>query len=336
MIRALAAVLLPLLAVPAAKQTPLPVLDMHLHAGAANDNGPPPVAICTSPMDMPTRDPARPWGEATRERVTKPPCANPVWSPATDAALLSDTVAAMKRRNVYGVLSGSIDRVAEWQKAAPGRFIKGHGFEIGESTTTPEEMRALFRDRRIEVLAEVTNQYNGVSSSDPRFEPYLAAAEEFDIPVGIHVGTGPVGAPYLAWPAYRASLHSALTLEEPLLRHPKLRVYAMHAGWPMLDDMLAVLYTHPHLYVEVGVIIWNLPKAEFYRYLQRIVDAGFGKRVMFGSDQMVWPGVIERAIDIIETAPFLTDAQKRDILYNNAARFLRLSEAEIARHHAGK
>lgn len=325
-----------LFVMPAGQQTPLPVLDMHLHAGSAGDNGPPPVGICTSPTNLPTRDPARPWGVAVRARVTKPPCDNPVWSPTTDAALLSETVAVMRQRNIYGVLSGSIEDVAAWQKAAPGRFIKGHGFEVGSTKVTPEEMRARFRDRRIEVLAEVTNQYSGVSSGDPRFEPYLAAAEEFDIPVGIHVGTGPVGAPYLAWPAYRASLHSALTLEEPLLRHPKLRVYAMHAGWPMLDDMLAVLYAHPQLHVEVGVIIWNLPKAEFYRYLQRIVDAGFGKRVMFGSDQMVWPGVIERAIQTIETAPFLTPEQKRDILYHNAARFLRLSEAEIARHHAGR
>jgi len=54
---------------------------------------------------------------------------------------------------------------------------------------------------------------------------------------------------------------------------------------------------------------------------------------MFGSDQMVWPEVIERSIAVIEEAPFLTESQKRDIFYNNAARFLRLSVEEIARHH---
>jgi predicted TIM-barrel fold metal-dependent hydrolase len=55
---------------------------------------------------------------------------------------------------------------------------------------------------------------------------------------------------------------------------------------------------------------------------------------MFGSDQMVWPGLIELSIEIIEEAPFLSEEQKRDIFYNNAARFLRLSDEEIARHHA--
>lgn len=51
------------------------------------------------------------------------------------------------------------------------------------------------------------------------------------------------------------------------------------------------------------------------------------------SDQMIWPRVIDASIEIIEEAPFLTKGQKRDIFYNNAARFLRLSEETIAKHH---
>jgi predicted TIM-barrel fold metal-dependent hydrolase len=153
------------------------------------------------------------------------------------------------------------------------------------------------------------------------------------MPVGIHIGTGPPGAPYLGDPKYRARLHSPLHLEEPLLKHQKLRVYIMHAGWPMLDDTLAVLWAHPQVHVEVGVLFFVLPRAEFYRYLQRIVDAGFAARVMFGSDHMVWPGMVEHGIKLIEAAPFLTPAQKRDILYNNAARFLRLTQSDIDRHH---
>ena len=56
--------------------------------------------------------------------------------------------------------------------------------------------------------------------------------------------------------------------------------------------------------------------------LRGIVEAGYGDRVMFGSDQMVWPGLIDAAVRSIQEAPFLTANQKRDIFYNNAARFL--------------
>ena len=47
---------------------------------------------------------------------------------------------------------------------------------------------------------------------------------------------------------------------------------------------------------------------------------------MFGSDQMNWPKAIDFAVESITSAPFLSDEQKRDILYNNAARFLRLDQ----------
>jgi predicted TIM-barrel fold metal-dependent hydrolase len=72
------------------------------------------------------------------------------------------------------------------------------------------------------------------------------------------------------------------------------------------------------------MIDYGLPREEFYSYLRRLVDAGFENRIMFGSDQMIWPEAIPIAIETIRSAPFLTEAQKRDILYNNAARFLRL------------
>jgi len=107
----------------------------------------------------------------------------------------------------------------------------------------------------------------------------------------------------------------------------------MHAGYPLLDDLRALLFSHPQVYVDISMIVYGEPRAAFYRYLQGIVEAGYGDRVMFGSDQMIWPGTIEPAIQVIENAPFLSQTQKRDILYNNAARFLRLSAAEIAKHH---
>jgi len=49
---------------------------------------------------------------------------------------------------------------------------------------------------------------------------------------------------------------------------------------------------------------------------------------MFGSDQMRWPEKIGEGIAAIQSARFLNGEQKRDILYNNAVRFLRLNGSE--------
>ena len=329
------AMLLVFLALPmqAAAQSRPPILDMHMHASAADDQGPPPLAMCTPIPSFPVWDPSQPFGPAFIAQLKKPACPDPIWSPTTDDALMKETIAVMDRLNIIGVLSGTPSRVATWRAASPQRFIPGLGFQLSRDAIAPDSMRALKSAGRLAVLAEVTNQYLGIAPDDPRMEPYWALAEELDIPVGIHVGTGPPGVIYLGARGYRARLHSALTMEEVLVKHPRLRVYLMHAGYPMLDDLLAVLYAHPQVHVDVGVIVYTQPPAAFYRFLQGIVDAGFANRVMFGSDQMVWPGVIERAIAVIEKAPFLSPQQKRDILYNNAARFLRLSSEEIARHH---
>ena len=316
-----------------AQQRP-PIIDMHMHAMAADAQGPPPMGMCTPFTTMPVWDPGKTsYAEVFVARFKKPECADPVWSPTTDSALLSQTVAAMKRLNMYGVLGGTATRVAAWRAAAPGRFLSGLDFNVAIEPLSVDSVRALHQAGRLDVLAEVTNQYAGAAPDDPRMEPYWQLAEELDIPVGIHVGTGPMGVIYLGARNYRGRLHSALTLEEVLVRHPKLRVYLGHAGYPMLDDLLTLLYAHPQVHIDIGVIVYTQPRAAFYRYLQAIVDHGFASRVMFGSDQMVWPGVIERAVAVIEEAPFLTAQQKRDILYNNAARFLRLSEADISRHH---
>ena len=107
----------------------------------------------------------------------------------------------------------------------------------------------------------------------------------------------------------------------------------MHYGSPLVDEMIAMLFSHPNLYVDIACNNWGFPRKQFYEALRKMVDAGFEKRIMFGSDQMAWPGTIAKAIETVEQAPFLTRSQKRDIFYNNAARFLRLTKDEIAADH---
>ena len=311
-----------------------PIIDVHMHAATADSQGPPPLGMCTPSETFPAWDPASgPYGAVFMSRFKQPQCTDPVWSPTTNDELMRQTIEVMERRDIIGVLSGSRERVDAWMQAAPKRFIPRLTFQIGDTELpSTEALSVLHAAGRLAVLGEVTNQYAGVLPADPRMEPYWAFAEKEDIPVGIHIGTGPPGVIYLGASDYRGAFHSALTLEEVLVRHPRLRVYVMHAGYPLLDDVLALLYAHPQVYVDVGIIVYSEPRSAFYRYLQAIVDAGFGNRVMLGSDQMVWPGVIERAISVIEDAPFLSQAQKRDIFYNNAARFLRLSKDDLARH----
>jgi len=316
---------------PIQAQEPLPIIDMHLHAHGVDHQGPPPRALCAPFDEFPAWDPIGSWPAVFERIQTDPPCDDAVWSPMTDGELRDSSLAVLARRNIFAVVSGSPERVDEWRRAAPSRILPGlelFGFGIEVST---DSLRRLISQQDVQVLAEVSSQYRGLSPDAAELEPYWALAEELDIPVGIHIHPGPPGSPYMGTPT--DGLHSPLSLEPVLRRHPRLRLYVIHAAWPQLDDMLTLLFTHPQVYVDIGGLAWIHPRADFYRYLRGIVDAGLGNRVLFGSDQMIWPQAIELALQAVEEAPFLTVHQRRAILYDNAARFLRLSEQEIARHH---
>jgi len=89
------------LALSAQSQERPPIIDMHLHALGADDQGPPPLAMCTPFEGFPAWDPVRPFGDSFMARLTQPSCKDPVWSPTTDEQLMARTIEVMKRRNVF-------------------------------------------------------------------------------------------------------------------------------------------------------------------------------------------------------------------------------------------
>jgi predicted TIM-barrel fold metal-dependent hydrolase len=309
-----------------------PIIDMHLHAHTLSMYGTPPPSVCTNDQEIvfPGLDPRE---AVTFARVHS--CGAPLKAPTTDQELRRVMLEMLERYNIRAVATGRLEEVTKWQAAAPDRIIPATPFDDYEKRE-PEAFRRLFTEGKFAVFAEISAQYNGLSPADPSLEPYFALAEELDIPVGIHMGEGPPGAAYLWSPEYRARLTSPFLLEDVLIRHPRLRVYVMHYGSPLVDEMIAMLFSHPQLYVDVAGNDWSLPRKEFHDHLRRLVEAGFGKRIMFGSDAMVWPQTIAIAIESIESAAFLTEEQKRDIFYNNAVRFLRLSDEEVSTHRGNR
>ena len=308
----------PAMAQDAPKQR-LPIIDMHLHALPAKGWPGGPSLICPG-MDFAAFDPRGKWDPDHWWES----CPNPLYPVATDQELLREILAVMDRYNVvFAATSGSLEHVQRYGHAAPKRMLPGLNPAAVANLGTPDSLRELIHKGEVVILGEIAPQVEGISPEDEILEPYLALAEELDIPLAIHVMSVP---PYYLAPRNRAGLNNPLLLEKMLVRHPKLRVYVMHAGWPMLNEMISLLSLYPQVYVDVAAIDWMLPRKEFYRYLRGLEEAGFGKRIMFGSDTSMWPQTLAIGIEAIESADFLTEAQKRDILYNNAARFLRLDE----------
>lgn len=283
------------------QQKGLPVIDMHLHA--QNEI----------------------W--ADRRLCFPQPCQG-------EASLVSDAdelrpaaLAAMAEYNVVmAIVSGEKDAVLEWTAESQDRLVPGISInrpdEIGFS-----ELDELLRSGRIQVLGELGLQYEAIPIDDPSVDPMLALAHELDIPVHVHVaGIGGSS-------DFPIHLGNPLRVAKVLRKYPGLRIYLENAGWPFLEEVTSLMYQYPSVYADVSTILHLTPQDVAHNYLRGLIENGLGERIMYGSDQMIWPEVIGENIEFIEAASYLTNEQKRDILYNNAARFLRLSDEQIAAHH---
>jgi predicted TIM-barrel fold metal-dependent hydrolase len=241
-------------------------------------------------------------------------------------------LAEMKRHNVVkGIVSGGngdrLQAALDWRDRDPGRFIAGASIRGSEDTPLPDldVLRKGFAEKKFRVLGEVTAQYAGATLSDPRFDPYLSLAEEFDIPVALHTGSMPPGTTQdPCCLKARAHFGNPGLVEDALNKHPKLRLNLMHGGYPYLEETIALFMLYPQVNADLGAIDWLLPREAFHSYLRALTSAGHGKRLMFGSDHMFWPDAIGLAIDAVESASFLSESERNDIFYGNAVRFYKL------------
>jgi hypothetical protein len=157
----------------AAAAPPPPVIDMHMHAAAADSQGPPPLGMCTPIDPFPAWDPRTPYGEIFHAFFKKPPCPDPVWSPMTDDEVMKETLGVAERWNVFGVVSGPPELVDAWLSYAPSRLIPALtlGF-AGTGPPAPDAVRARHAAGKLRVLGEITNQYAGLPPDSPRLAPY--------------------------------------------------------------------------------------------------------------------------------------------------------------------
>jgi predicted TIM-barrel fold metal-dependent hydrolase len=256
--------------------------------------------------------------------------------PESTEQLMNATFAEMKRLNIVkGWASGPLKIVSAWKEASPDTILAAAIYSGTDKWSLPDvqTLRQEYESKTLDGLGELVAQMTGLTQSDPYFEPYYDLAVELDVPASIHTGFPPPGWAYMHSPLTRASLGSPFGVEDALISHRDLRVFIAHGGYPFLEETIALLHAHPQVYVDISEINWLIPRKEFHEYLRRLMISGFGKRLMYGSDQMWWPSAIERSIEAVDSAPFLSDRDKQDIFYNNAARFLQFSEEEIARHH---
>ena len=248
--------------------------------------------------------------------------------------LLTSTLAAMDQGGVrHGLLSGEQPLVQMWAQAHPDRFLPS--FVPGEPADGHPQAAARFEEEvlrgRWQAMGELGLPYAGHPLNTPALFPYYAVCERRGLPVFFHCGLDGPDPQRLLAPKFRVELGDPLLLQDVLVHFPDLRVVIMHLGWPFFDHALYMLYAYPQVYVDTGVVNWVLGRALFERMLRETVETVGSDRVLFGSDQMVWPQMIAPAIEAIVQAPFLSESDRHHILWANAAGLFALGDAASTR-----
>ncbi len=284
------------------------------------------------------------------------------WPGEDDAA---PRAALLKEMDSEGVVLALLhinepDDVQNWVKASPGRLIAGPAMPCGEAPNPKAPSEPSYRcfpatqgwpdlawlerelaKGNVGLLGEMLFVYAGVHPDDPRMQPYWALAAKYDVPVAVHInrgpppGVGPRRNPNCC-PAFDGEMGNPALLRPVLKRHPGLRVLMQHAGagaapdhLPFREETLAVLAAHPSVYVDLSILNSAVSGESHEAELRQLIDAGFGDRIMFGSDNRPLAPILRR----LESIAWLTPKQRSAILYDNAARFLRLDKRTVARHH---
>jgi len=245
-------------------------------------------------------------------------------SPNTYGEFRAEVFRLMEKYNVEHAVVSTIR--GENKLDEEGVLIPGMYLEEPPSDTLEFKNRIL--EGRLKVFGEIGAVYVGRTLADIDYDPYLDLCDRYDIPVAIHTGGGPPGVTTFS-PKFRILMGDPYTVEDVLVKYPNLRIYLMHAGTSYYDHTIELMRTHPNVYVDLGVILWwdTMEKDFAEAFLKKAKRYGFIDRVMYGSDQMVWPHAIEKSIRQLNSYDFLTEKDKSDIFYHNAVRFLRLESS---------
>ncbi len=206
----------------------------------------------------------------------------------------------------------SNERIAEICSRHPDCFV-GFGSVDPHRPDAPERVRALpalgLRGLKIHPTLQ------GFDPSDPRFDPYFAAAAQAGLPVITHAGTSGVGAREPGGQGLRLDLSRPILMDPVAARYPELRILLAHVGWPWHLESLAMALHKANVYLDVSG--WK------YRYLPEEVLREMRTRLQdqfcFGTDYPMF-----RPADQLQAlrALGLPADVERKVLRDNALRFL--------------
>ncbi|RAH98858.1 amidohydrolase [Acuticoccus sediminis] len=200
------------------------------------------------------------------------------------------------------------EKVAAMCAKYPGRFSGLAGVDPTEGMDGLAELERGVREYGF-VGAHLYPHWFEMAPDHARYYPIYAKCCELGVPIQMQVGH------CLRYSDERPlkSVGRPITLDTIACDFPTLKLVGIHIGWPWTEEMIAVAYKHPNVFIGTDAYAPKHWDEKFVHYMNT-----FGQdKVLFGTDYPVVD--LERA-RIEFDALGLRDAPARKVLRDNAIR----------------
>lgn len=225
------------------------------------------------------------------------------------------SLAVLQAEFAYGDIYQLNKTVAEMVKKYPDKLIGFAGLNPLSSKDLVTEVDLYLNKWEMKGL-NLQTCVQGWYANDKRLYPVYSYCQENRIPVAIHASIN-------FMMNRKIDYGHPLRLQEIACDFPDLTIIANHGGWPWVNEMVAVAWKHPNVYIEIGGISpkyiskpgtgWEL----FLTYGNSILQ----DQILFATDSLI---PHERVVRELEMLP-LKEHIKEKLLYKNAMRILNLS-----------
>jgi predicted TIM-barrel fold metal-dependent hydrolase len=148
--------------------------------------------------------------------------------------------------------------------------------------------------------------------SDKKMYPLYEKCVEFDIPIWFHMS--------INYSTNTMEVERPIYLDIVAQDFPDLKMIAGHGGWPWVNEMIAVAWRNPNIYIDIASY---LPKylgmrGTGWEPLMHYGNSVLKDRILFGSTWLFMGMSIKQLADEIMKLP-LKEEVKENWLFNNAA-----------------
>jgi predicted TIM-barrel fold metal-dependent hydrolase len=155
----------------------------------------------------------------------------------------------------------------------------------------------------------------GIPPHDAKMYPIYSKCVELDIPIWFHLS--------INYSSNSMEVERPIYLDIVAQDFPELKMIAGHGGWPWVDELVAVAWKNPNIYIDIASYLPKYigMKGTGWESLIHYGNSILQDKILFGSTWLFMGTTIKKLADDVMTLP-LKEEVKKKWLYHNAAKLL--------------